>query len=43
VLDQVKATYPMIAKTWVDVGFKNHFVEHAAEKLRGQSLPRGEA
>jgi transposase len=30
VLDQVKATYPTIAKTWVDVGFKNQFVEHAA-------------
>ncbi len=30
VLDQVKAAYPTIAKTWVDAGFKTKFVEHAA-------------
>jgi hypothetical protein len=53
VLDQVKATYPTITKTWVDAGFKNQFVEHAAEigvdaevvprKQRGQRLPCGQA
>lgn len=31
VLDQVKATYPTVVKTWVDTGFKNQFIEHAAE------------
>jgi transposase len=30
VLDQVKALHPSITKTWVDTGFKNQFVEHAA-------------
>lgn len=30
VLDQVKDLHPTIAKTWVDTGFKNQFVEHAA-------------
>ncbi len=30
VLDQVKAVYPTITKTWVDAGFKTKFVEHAA-------------
>lgn len=30
VLDQAKATHPTITKTWVDAGFKNQFVEHAA-------------
>jgi transposase len=29
-LDQAKASYPTITKTWVDAGFKNQFVEHAA-------------
>ena len=29
-LNQVKADYPAIVKTWVDTGFKNKFVEHAA-------------
>lgn len=29
-LDQVKATHPTVTKTWVDAGFKNQFVEHAA-------------
>lgn len=29
-LDQVKASHPTITKTWVDAGFKNKFVEHAA-------------
>ncbi len=29
-LDQVKAIHPTITKTWVDAGFKNKFVEHAA-------------
>jgi transposase len=26
----LKATYPSVVKTWVDAGFKNQFVEHAA-------------
>lgn len=30
VLDQAKASHPTIVKTWVDAGFKNRFVEHAA-------------
>ncbi|MBT8225922.1 MAG: hypothetical protein HKP61_23600 [Dactylosporangium sp.] len=30
VLERVKATYPTVVKTWVDAGFKNQFVEHAA-------------
>lgn len=30
-LEQVKTTYPTITKTWVDAGFKNQFVEYAAE------------
>jgi transposase len=30
VLDQAKTSHPTIAKTWVDAGFKNRFVEHAA-------------
>jgi transposase len=30
VLDQAKAAHPTITKTWVDTGFKNKFVEHAA-------------
>jgi hypothetical protein len=30
VLDQVKALHPTVAKTWIDTGFKNQFVEHAA-------------
>jgi hypothetical protein len=30
VLDQAKASHPAIVKTWVDAGFKNQFVEHAA-------------
>jgi transposase len=30
VLDQAKASHPSIVKTWVDAGFKNQFVEHAA-------------
>lgn len=30
VLDQAKASHPTIVKTWVDAGFKNQFVEHAA-------------
>lgn len=30
VLDQVKASHPNVVKTWVDTGFKNQFVEHAA-------------
>jgi len=29
-LDQAKATYPTIAKSWVDTGFKNAVVEHGA-------------
>ena len=29
-LDQAKKTYPTIAKTWVDTGFKNAVVEHGA-------------
>ena len=29
-LDQAKATYPTIAKTWVDAGFKTKVVEHGA-------------
>lgn len=29
-LDQLKAAYPSVVKTWVDAGFKNQFVEHAA-------------
>lgn len=29
-LDQAKATYPTVTKTWVDTGFKTKFVEHAA-------------
>jgi transposase len=29
-LDQVKTSYPTVTKTWVDAGFKNQFVEHAA-------------
>lgn len=30
VLDRVKSSYPSVVKTWVDAGFKNQFVEHAA-------------
>jgi transposase len=30
-LDEVTTTYPSITKTWVDAGFKNQFVEHAAK------------
>jgi transposase len=30
VLDQAKAAYPTITKTWVDAGFKTQFTEHAA-------------
>jgi transposase len=30
VLDQAAASHPTIVKTWVDAGFKNQFVEHAA-------------
>ena len=30
VLDQAKATHPTITMAWVDTGFKNQFVEHAA-------------
>jgi transposase len=30
VLNQAKAIHPTITKTWVDTGFKNRFVEHAA-------------
>jgi transposase len=30
VLDQAKAVHPTITKVWVDQGFKNKFVEHAA-------------
>ena len=30
VLDQAKALHPTITKAWVDQGFKNRFVEHAA-------------
>jgi transposase len=30
VMDQVKHRHPTITKTWVDQGFKNQFVEHAA-------------
>jgi transposase len=30
VLDQAKATHPTTTKAWVDQGFKNKFVEHAA-------------
>ena len=29
-INQVKADHPTIVKTWVDTGFKNKFVEHAA-------------
>ncbi|MFD9415175.1 IS5 family transposase [Streptomyces goshikiensis] len=29
-LDQAKAAYPTIAKSWVDTGFKNAVVEHGA-------------
>jgi hypothetical protein len=29
-LDQAKETYPTIAKSWVDTGFKNAVVEHGA-------------
>ncbi|GAB3161268.1 hypothetical protein GCM10027290_68190 [Micromonospora sonneratiae] len=29
-LDQAKATYPTLAKTWVDAGFKSKVVEHDA-------------
>jgi transposase len=29
-LDQAKATYPTLAKTWVDAGFKNKVIEHGA-------------
>ncbi len=29
-IDQAKANYPTITKAWVDQGFKNQFVEHAA-------------
>ena len=29
-IDQAKAIYPTITKAWVDQGFKNQFVEHAA-------------
>jgi hypothetical protein len=27
-LEQAKATYPTLAKTWVDAGFKNKVIEH---------------
>jgi transposase len=30
-LDQVKNTYPTIAKSWVDTGFKNTVIEHGAK------------
>jgi transposase len=30
ILDQAKHLHPTITKTWVDQGFKNQFVEHAA-------------
>jgi hypothetical protein len=30
VLGQLKVDYPSVTKTWVDAGFKNQFVEHAA-------------
>ena len=29
-LDHAKSTYPTIAKTWVDTGFKNAVIEHGA-------------
>ncbi|SCF46758.1 Transposase DDE domain-containing protein [Micromonospora marina] len=29
-LEQAKATYPTLAKTWVDAGFKNKVIEHGA-------------
>jgi hypothetical protein len=29
-VNQTKADHPTIVKTWVDTGFKNKFVEHAA-------------
>ncbi|MFD6754874.1 IS5 family transposase [Micromonospora gifhornensis] len=29
-LDQAKATYPTLTKTWVDAGFKNKVIEHGA-------------
>lgn len=33
VLNQAKAIYPTLTKTWVDAGFKTQFVEHARTRL----------
>jgi len=41
VLDQVKAAQATVAKIWVDVGFKNQFVEHAASRgVDAEVVPR---
>ena len=41
VLDQAKASHPTIVKTWVDAGFKNQFVEHAASlRIDAEVVPR---
>ena len=43
VIDQAKADHPAIVKTWVDTGFKNKFVEHAATLgIDAEVVPRNE-
>jgi transposase len=42
-IDQAKADHPAIVKTWVDTGFKNKFVEHAATLgIDAEVVPRNE-
>jgi transposase len=42
-INQAKADHPAIVKTWVDTGFKNQFVEHAATLgIDAEVVPRNE-
>jgi transposase len=42
-INQAKADHPTIVKTWVDTGFKNKFVEHAATLgVDAEVVPRNE-
>ncbi|HUZ01132.1 MAG TPA: IS5 family transposase [Thermomicrobiaceae bacterium] len=42
-INQAKADHPAIVKTWVDTGFKNKFVEHAATLgIDAEVVPRNE-
>ena len=42
-INQAKANHPTIVKTWVDTGFKNKFIEHAATLgIDAEVVPRNE-